>query len=254
MPKRTREDFLSIHRLGAAIDALAPESTPWQVATRCASAMADALAAHAIVIHQHDAPRGELRSIGVHGPNAGDLLGTTTNVDDDYVATAVLTNRKPLMLRLDGSLPRFVPDRHRVLGSSRSIVAFPVKRAGGCVGIIEIVGVAEERQQNIADACDLVGQRLVAAIDAPLAAYAPQNRDEDQLDTMRPPPPPPQPDEPVSGKRPSARPSRAPATAQRSDADPRLVGAVSKREARAANATVVTFPKRAPTLLCRRMR
>jgi hypothetical protein len=217
MPKRTREDFLSIQRLGAALDELEEAATPWQVATKCASAMADALHAHAIVIHHHDSSRRELRSIGVFGPNAGDLLGMTTSVDDDYVATAVLTNKKPLMLQLDGALPRFVPDRHRVLGSSRSLAAFPVIRAGNCMAILELVGVAEEGRQRIADACELVAQKLSLAFQAPIEAPP--------SDDVRP------------------RPAAAGGSTARALAD-------GDREHRAP----MTFPKRAPTLLCRSLR
>lgn len=214
MPKRTRDDFVSIQKLCAMLDVLEAEATPWQVATQSASAMAEALHAHAVLIHQHDASRRELRSIGVHGPNAGDLLGTTTKVDDDYVVTAVLTNKKALTLRLDGSLPRFVPERHRVLGTTRSLSVYPVMRADGCVAVIEVVGLAEERQQSVKDACELVAQRLSVAFDSPPAP------------------------ELIDSPTPSRR--RAPVGSSRSE-----------REGRALGATPVTFPKRAPTLLCR---
>jgi hypothetical protein len=167
LPKRTRADFRAIYRLGAILDELAAEATTWQVANRCASAMAEALQAHAVVIHQHDALRRELRSIGVHAPNSGDFLGSSTKVDDDHLATTVLRNRQALALRFDGALPRFVPERHRWLGTSRSLVVVPVFGADGCVAIIEVVGVGEERLQRMTDACKLVGQRLIASLARP---------------------------------------------------------------------------------------
>jgi hypothetical protein len=213
MPKRTRDDFLSIYKLGAAIDSLAADATSWQVAGRCASALADVLQARAVVIHHHDVLRGQVRSIGVHGPNAGDLLGTITNVDDDYVVSAVLANKTPLMLRIDGELPRFVPDRHRLLGTTRALAAFPVVRVDACVGIIEVAGVAEQRRQSITDACALVAQRLVAAFESL------ENR-------------------PVSGAR--ARP-----TGSSDRAHP------MERSVERLDVAPPTFPKRAPTLLCR---
>jgi hypothetical protein len=224
MPKRTREDFLSIYRLGAAIDGLAADATPWQVAGRCARALADALQARAIVIHHHDAVAREVRSIGVHGPNAGDLLGTITSVDDDYVVTAVLANKRPLMLRLDGALPRFVGDRHRLLGTTRSLAAVPVIRAGVCVGIIEIAGVADERRHGIADACELVAQRLLTAFEA-----FQQRRSEP----------------PKRAKRP--RPNRRTAGSS-------LRAHPLERAVEREGAAPTTFPKRAPTLLCRSRR
>jgi hypothetical protein len=215
IPKRTLDDFRSLHKLAVAIEELAPDATPWQVATRCATAITEALGAHAVVIHQHDA-RGELRCIGVHGPNAGDLLGTTTKVDDDHVVTAVLTNQKFLVLRFDGALPRFVPDRHRLLGTSGSLAVFPVMAAAGCVGIIEIVGVGEDRRQAVTDAYELVAGRLATALDSQ-----------------------PNPAPPAAHGRP------------RMSTEPRA--AWSDAESRALTAPV-TFPKRAPTLVCRPLR
>jgi len=217
IPKRTLEDYRSIHKLCTTIDELSAEATPWQVATRCAGAMAEALQAHAVVIHQHDPLRRELRSIGVHGPNAGDVLGTTTKVDDDHVVTAVLTNKKAMMLRLDGTLPRFVPDRHRLLGTTRSLAVVPVLGPDGCVGIIEIVGVGEERQQGVKDACELVAQRLVLA----LAAL------------------------PSAATRTSVVISVGP-RAPSSDDDCCLFSTRTRDDASPS-----VFPKRAPTLLCR---
>ena len=222
IPKRTLDDFRAIHRLAAAIDELGADATPWQVATRCASAMAETLHAGAVVIHQHDALRRELRCIGVHGPNAGDLLGTTTNVDDDHVVSAVLTNQNCLLLHFDGSLPRFVPDRHRLLGTTGTLAVFPVMDADGCVGIIEIVGVAEGRRQGVADACKLVGQRLVAALESL------QDRTEQG-----------------AGAPPSSR------NVPRSSTRPR---AASSNDDSSVFVAPATFPKRAPTLVCRPMR
>jgi hypothetical protein len=163
MPKRARSDFASIHRLGASIDTLAIEATAWQVAGRGASAMAEALQADAVLIHQHDALRSELRCIAICGTSADDLLGSITKVNEDPLVTAVLKSRKPLVLRFDGALRGFRPERHRVLGTSGSLTIFPAFSADGCVAILEIAGVGDERQAALTDASELVARRLIAA-------------------------------------------------------------------------------------------
>jgi hypothetical protein len=165
MPKWSPEELHSVHELCKAIDTLAAQATPWQVASHCASALAEALSARAVIIHQHDAAGGEIRVIGVHGPNAGDLLGTTMKSDDDFVVTVVLTNEKPLFMRLDGTLPSFLPKRHRVLGTAHTLSGFPVLGPNGCAAILEIVDAGPGRDQRTVQACEVVGARLVAALD-----------------------------------------------------------------------------------------
>ena len=202
MPKRTREDFLAMHRLGAALDALARDATPRQVAACCASALVDALQAHAVVIHHHDAARRELHCIGVHGPNAAHLLGTTTSVEDDVVATATLTNKKPIF------------------------------HDGACIAVLELVGVEEDRQQRVADACELVAHHLAMAL-----AATPAEPAEPSIAPEIPPPP----------TVPAAITIHLPIAGGSSRASDPF-------DAERHPRSPITFPKRAPTLLCRHER
>lgn len=173
MPKRTREEFMALRAISAALDSLAVDATPWQVASRCASAVAEALEAHAVVVLHHDEDAQEARIIGLHGPRADGLLGSATRIADDYLFTAVLTNETPVVLRLDGTLPRFLPERHRALGGVQSLTAFPVLRDGRCVGVVELLDVAEERRRLAMDGCGLVARRLAVALGATEALPAP---------------------------------------------------------------------------------
>jgi hypothetical protein len=232
MPKRCCDILRSLSKICAFINGLEPEATPWQVASCCARILAEALRAHAVVIHQHDGGRREIRSIGVHGPHAGDVLGMTANVDDDIVATAVLANEKPLVLRFDGALPRFLPERHGLLGTSRSLTAFPVVGMAGCVGIIEVVGVAEEWQQGVLDACELVTGRLASALDA-LHKHEPGASDTTADTGSRG----------TSGRW-FAEPLDVAEQGSSSGCDVRVLPS-------AGCASPITFPKGAPTLVCR---
>jgi hypothetical protein len=165
MPKRSRDELQSIFRLCERLDALAAEAKPGEVASRCASFLSEALESWAVVIHRYDALERELRIIGAHGFSAVALLGVVTKSEDDFVATTVLANESPLTMRLDGSLPSFMPERHRLLGTSRSLWAVPVFGSEGCVAVIEVTDTADDRAQSVAAACELVAQRLVAAFE-----------------------------------------------------------------------------------------
>ena len=99
----------------------------------------------------------------------------------------------------------------------------------GCVAVIEIVGLADERQQSVKDACELVAQRLSVALDSlPDPAPAPANNP------------------PTSGARQVRRASLGSSAGHLSESDARFV---ARR-----HSTPATFPKRAPTLLCRATR
>jgi hypothetical protein len=151
--------------LRRSLERLDQQATPWQVAGTCAVAMATVLDAPAVVIHQHDARTGELRVIGIHAPNGGDLLGSTASIDDDFVATTVLVNEKPLMLRFEGAPPRFLGERHRRIGASRSLGAVPFMIADECMAILEVLDVAEARRPAIVAACKLVAEPLLRALE-----------------------------------------------------------------------------------------
>jgi hypothetical protein len=164
MPEELRCGLTSLYKVAKSLEGIASGATSWQVAGGCASAIADALEARAVVIHHHDPVASELRSIGAHGPKSGDLLGGTMKADDDLVVTVVLTNERPLMLRIDGALPRFIAERHRLLEASRSIDVVPIVGGGGCVAVIEIIDVGEGREEHVLKACELVAQRLRAVL------------------------------------------------------------------------------------------
>lgn len=181
MPKRTREDFLSIQRLYAAVDALAADATPSEVAARCASAMMKVLGTGAVVIHRRD----------VHGPDARELF-------------------------------------------TRERAAYPVMRGGECIAMIEVVGVERAIPQTVKDACAIVAQRFVAAIDAEV---------ERELIESEMPPTRRFPELPRSSLGSSSR--------NLDDRGDRLVVRCSERDDRSAHVIPATFPKRAPTLRAR---
>lgn len=134
--------------------------TPWQAAGVCATALANALGARSVVIHAHDLARREIRAIGGHGANAADLLGATSSSDDDFVASTVMCNGKPLVMRIDGELPRLAPERLGVLGAKRSFVAVPALSWGRCVALIEIVDADDRLVGRVADSAAYVAERL----------------------------------------------------------------------------------------------
>jgi hypothetical protein len=153
----------SLERLDACADSVGlvrTATSSWQVAAGCAVALAKTLDARNVLVHHHDASRRELRLIGLHGPNAEDLLGSVASVDNDLIATFVLSNREPMTMCFEGRPPRFAPRRFEGLGASRSVVAVPVSGVGGCVAILEIVDVAPGLEHLVHDACDLAGEEL----------------------------------------------------------------------------------------------
>lgn len=138
----------------------------WQAAAFSASALARTLGASAVLVHLHDRKRSELRTIAVEAKKVNDLLGEVSSIDEDVVALSVITNKKPMVLRLDGKLPRIAPERLRKLGASRSLYAAPVLAKGGCVAVIEIVDACGPLALRTAEASAYVAERLARVLDA----------------------------------------------------------------------------------------
>lgn len=136
--------------------------TAWQAASVCASALASALRARAVVVHAHDIERRELRTIAAHGSGGADVLGSAEACDDDLVASAVLSNGKALTMRFDGELPRIAPKRLSVVGAKRSLVAVPALSWGRCIAVIEVVDADERLAQRVQDATAYVADHLAS--------------------------------------------------------------------------------------------
>jgi hypothetical protein len=109
----------------------------------------------------------ELRIIGVDGPKTDELLGSVSNVDEDFIGTNVLASGTKMRVRVDGALPELSPPRLRVLGTSRSIVAVPVMSGDTCVALIELVDVDERCEALVSEVCELLGEQLRRVLTQP---------------------------------------------------------------------------------------
>lgn len=138
----------------------------WQAAAFCASALARTLGARAVLVHLHDRVRDELRTIAVASKKPNDLLGEVTSVDDDVVALSVVANRKPMVLRFEGKLPRMIPERLRKLGASRSLHATPVLGKDRCFALVEVVDPCGPLALRTAEATAFVAERLARVLSA----------------------------------------------------------------------------------------
>ncbi len=136
--------------------------TPWQAADVCAAALASALRAKAVVIHTHDLVRREIRTIAAQGFGASDLLGSYADSENDFVASAVLSNGKPLTMRFDGELPRLAPERLTIVGAKRSLVAVPALSWKRCVAVIEVIDADDRLVGRVPDAAAYVADHLAA--------------------------------------------------------------------------------------------
>ncbi len=136
--------------------------TSWQAARVCAQALATALRAKAVVVHEHDLVRRELRTIAAHGAGDMDVLGSSAASDDDLVASAVLSNGKPLTMRFEGELPRIAPERLSTVGAQRSLVAVPALSWGRCIAMIEVIDADERLASRVSDAAAYVAEHLAA--------------------------------------------------------------------------------------------
>lgn len=134
--------------------------TAVEAADVCASALAKALRARAVVIHTHDLVRRELRAIGAHGASPSEILFTTEPSDDDLVASAVICNQAPVTMRFDGELPKLAPKRLGVVGAPRTLVAVPALSWGRCIAIIEIIDADARVASQVADSAAYVAERL----------------------------------------------------------------------------------------------
>jgi hypothetical protein len=122
-----------------AIGELEYFSTPWQAAGICAQALAKALGARAVMIHTHCSRTTEIRVVAAVGPKSDVLLGASALVEDDFVGSTVVANRKPMTMFIDGELPRIAPDRLRAVGAARSLVTTPAIAQNDVVAMIEVV-------------------------------------------------------------------------------------------------------------------
>lgn len=136
--------------------------TPWQAADVCAAALASALRAKAVVIHTHDLVRREIRTIAAQGFGASDLLGSFADSEEDFVASAVLSNGKPLTMRFEGELPRLAPERLSICGAKRSLVAVPALSWKRCVAVIEVIDADDRLVGRVPDAAAYVADHLAA--------------------------------------------------------------------------------------------
>jgi len=144
--------------------------TAVEAADVCASALAKALRARAVVVHAHDLVKRELRAIGVHGASFTELFGSAARSEDDLVASAVVCNEAPVTMRWDGELPRLAPRRFGIVGAPRTVVAVPAMAWGRCVAIIEVIDADERVAQRVADSTAYVAERLAEFLSERAAA------------------------------------------------------------------------------------
>jgi hypothetical protein len=137
-------------------------ATPWQAAGVCAQALMKALGAGAVIIHTHDARTTELRVVAAQGPKADVLLGAAALVEDDFVGSTVVANKKPMSMFIDGELPRIAPDRLRAMGAAKSLVASPAITNGEVVAMIEVVDASEKDAALVEKAMAHVATQLGA--------------------------------------------------------------------------------------------
>lgn len=136
-----RKDPMTMLR--EAIGELGFFSTPWQAAGVCAAALAKTLGARAVIVHSYDARTSEIRIIGAVGPKADLLLGAAALAEDDFVASNVISNGRPVRMLLEGGLPRIAPERARTVAASESLVAVPVNCGGAVLAMVEVVDAAQ---------------------------------------------------------------------------------------------------------------
>jgi hypothetical protein len=144
--------------------------TAVEAADVCASALAKALRARAVVIHAHDLGRRELRAIGAHGVSPSEILFTTEPSEDDLVASAVICNGTPVTMRFDGELPRLAPKRLGMVGAPRTLVAVPALSWGRCIAVIEVIDADERVAARVADSAAYVAERLAEFLSERAAA------------------------------------------------------------------------------------
>jgi hypothetical protein len=162
-PKITLLKRDALERVKEAVGELAYFATPWQAAGVCAQALEKALGARAVIIHSYDARTTELRVVAAQGPKADVLLGASALVEDDFVGSTVVANRKPMVMAIDGELPRIAPDRLRAMEAAKSLVATPALAKNDVVAMIEVID-ATEANAAVAD-------KAIAHVASQLAAF-----------------------------------------------------------------------------------
>lgn len=76
-----------------------------------------------------------------------------------------------MTVRVDGELPRFLPERLRGFGASRSIMATPIMSFGRCVAIVELVDVEARCEKIVTNVCGMVREPIVRALMPLVPAY-----------------------------------------------------------------------------------
>jgi hypothetical protein len=137
-------------------------ATPWQAAALCAQALAKALGARSVIIHTYDARTTELRVVAAIGTKADALLGASALVEDDFVGSTVIANKKPMAMVIDGELPRIAPERLRAMGAAKSLMASPAMAKGEVVAMIEVVDAGEVNAAVVEKAIAHVAAQLGA--------------------------------------------------------------------------------------------
>lgn len=162
--KKARRDPLEVAR--EAIGELGYLATAAQAASVCAAAVAKALGARAVIIHTHDPRTSEIRIVGAAGAKSAALVGAAALVEDDFVASTVVWNKKPMKMFIDGTLPRVAPERMRAVGASRSLVAAPASAKGDVLAMIEVVDPEEKVAAKVEAVVDYAAKALAAFLAA----------------------------------------------------------------------------------------
>ena len=140
-----------------------------EAASVCATALAKALRARAVIIHAHDLVKRELRAIGAFGA-AEDVVGLRSRSEDDLIASAVFCNEKPVTMRFEGELPYLAPPRLNLVGAPRTLVAVPAIAWGRCVAMIEVIDADDRVAERVADSTAYVAERLAEFLSERAAA------------------------------------------------------------------------------------
>jgi hypothetical protein len=142
-----------------AIDELPLAKSVREAAEICAAALAKALSARAVIVHQHHLVRGELRAIAVHGWRAADLVGSCERANGTSPAARAVREQAQVVTRVDEA-PSIMPPRFVIVGAKSSVLATPVVSWGRCIALIEVVD-ADERWVHLGPAAaTYVAKRL----------------------------------------------------------------------------------------------
>jgi hypothetical protein len=131
-------------------------------ASICCSALALALGAKGVVIHQHDSARKEIRVVAAHGPRCESLVGKAALVEDDVIASTVIVGSASMRLVIDPEtgLPRRAPERLKAIGAMRAVVAVPAFVKKRIVAIIEVIDAKDAVQDAVEPAAEYAASTL----------------------------------------------------------------------------------------------